>query len=58
MNIVIKPSDKPNKKIMAVIDNKKTIHVGDDRYQDFTTHKNEAGRSHIYQDIKMIILQT
>ena len=34
MNIVIKPSDKPNKKIMAVIENKKTIHFGDKMYED------------------------
>ena len=58
VNIVIKPSDKPNKKNMAVIDNKKTIHFGDDRYQDFTTHKNEARKNYIYQDINMIILIT
>ena len=52
MNVVIKPSNKPNKKYMAVIDDKKVIHFGDDRYEDFTTHKNEARKSYIWQDIK------
>ena len=48
MNIVITPSDKTNKKIMAVKDNKnnnnnkKTIHFGDSRHSDYTIHKNEA----------------
>ena len=43
MNIVIKPIDKPNLKNMAVIENKKTIiHFGDDRYQDYTMHKDPA----------------
>ena len=41
MNVVIKKSDQPNKKIMAVID-KKTIHFGDKMYEDYTMHKNEA----------------
>ena len=34
-----KKSDNPNKKIMAVIDNKK-IHFGDSRYSDYTKHKD------------------
>ena len=41
MNIEIKTSNKPNKKYVAVINNKKN-HFGDSRYEDFTTHKNEA----------------
>ena len=43
MNIIIKNSSAPNKKYTAVIDNGKTsksIHFGDNRYQDFTIHKN------------------
>ena len=41
MNIVITPSDKTNKKIMAVIDNtNKKIHFGDSRYSDYTLHKD------------------
>ena len=40
MNIIIKKSSAENKKYTAVIDNKKSIHFGDNRYQDFTIHKN------------------
>ena len=40
MNIVITPSNKTHKKYTAVIDNKKTIHFGARRYQDFTMHKD------------------
>ena len=41
MNIVIKPSDKTNKKFMAVIENtNKKIHFGDSRYSDYTKHKD------------------
>ena len=43
MNIIIKNSSAPNKKYTAVIDNGKTsksIHFGDNRYQDFTIHKD------------------
>ena len=57
MNIIIKPSDKTNKKNMAVIDNKK-IHFGDSRYSDYTKHKDPERKNHIYQDINMIILRT
>ena len=39
MNIIIKPSDK-TKKIMAVMENKKTLHFGDSRYSDYTKHKD------------------
>jgi len=46
MNIVITPSDKTNKKNMALIDdkknnNKKTIHFGDSRYSDYTQTKDD-----------------
>ena len=41
MNIVITPSDKTNKKFMAVIENtNKKIHFGDSRYSDYTKHKD------------------
>ena len=41
MNIVITPSTKTNKKFKVVIDDKKTIHFGDSRYQDFTITKDD-----------------
>ena len=44
MNIVITPSDKTFKKFTALINdtknNNKKIHFGDNRYQDFTKHKD------------------
>ena len=44
MNIVITPSDKTFKKFTATINdtknNNKKIHFGDNRYQDFTKHKD------------------
>ena len=40
MNIVITPSDKTNKKFMAILDNKK-IHFGDSRYSDYTQTKDD-----------------
>ena len=45
MNIEIKTSNKPNKKYVAVINNKKTIHFGDDRYSDYTMHKDPARKT-------------
>ena len=42
MNIEISKSNKKDKKLMAVIDGKKTIHFGDEGYSDFTKHKDEA----------------
>ena len=41
MNIIIKPSDKKEKKFLAVIDNKKHIYFGAAGYSDMTQHKNE-----------------
>ena len=40
MNVIKKPSNNQNKKITAIIDDKKTIHFGDSRYQAFTKHKD------------------
>ena len=57
MNIEIKTSNKPNKKCLAVINNKKTLHFGDSRYEDFTTHKDPT-RKISYLSRQMIILQT
>ena len=40
MNVIITPSNNQNKKITAIINNKK-IHFGDNRYQDFTQTKDD-----------------
>ena len=39
-NIIIKKSNSPNKKFTALINDTKKIHFGDNRYQDFTKHKD------------------
>ena len=54
MNIIIKPSSKPDKKYTAVIDNKKSIHFGAIKengkpYSDFTQHKNPS-RKTLYEN--------
>ncbi len=41
MNIIITKSTRKDKKLMAIIDNNKTIHFGATGYEDFTTHKDE-----------------
>ena len=41
MHIVIKQSHLPDKKYMAIIDDKKTIHFGQAGASDMTLHKNE-----------------
>ena len=40
MKIVISPSDKPNKKFEARIDDRKSIHFGAKGMTDFTIHKD------------------
>ena len=40
MKIVIPPSDKPNKKFEARIDDRKWIHFGAKTYEDYTIHKD------------------
>ena len=40
IQIVITPSDRKDKKFMARIDDKKSVHFGDKRYEDYTMHKN------------------
>ena len=46
--IFIKKSDKTNNKIMAIIDNKQTIHFGDSRYSDYTKHKDPERKTNIF----------
>jgi len=41
MNIIIKPSDKKDKKYMAIINDRKTIHFGAAGMSDFTIHKDK-----------------
>jgi hypothetical protein len=41
MNIIIKPSTKPDKKYMAIIDDKKTVHFGAAGMSDYTKHKDK-----------------
>ena len=45
MNIIIKPSNKPDKKYDAIIDGKKTISFGQAGASDFTKHKNEERKN-------------
>lgn len=45
MNIIIKPSDRKEKKYMAIVDNKKTIHFGQAGASDMTQHKNEERKN-------------
>ena len=39
MEVIISPSKSKNKKSVAEVNNKK-IHFGDNRYQDYTQHKD------------------
>ena len=41
MNIIIKPSNKTDKKYMAIIDDKKTVHFGAAGASDYTKHKDK-----------------
>ena len=41
MNIIIKPSNKTDKKYMAIIDDKKTVHFGAAGMSDYTKHKDK-----------------
>ena len=47
MNIIITKSIRKDKKLMAIINNNKTIRFGASGYSDFTTHKDEK-RKHNY----------
>ena len=42
MDIVISKSNRKEKKLKAVIDNKKTIHFGASGYSDYTKHKDDS----------------
>ena len=42
MDIVISKSNRKDKKLKAVIDNKKTIHFGASGYSDYTKHKDDT----------------
>ena len=39
--IIIPVNNKPNKKYMAIIDDKKTVHFGQAGASDFTKHKDK-----------------
>jgi len=40
MKVLIKKSNKSGKKLMAIFDDKKTIHFGAEGMSDFTIHKD------------------
>ena len=52
MNIIIKPSHLPDKKIDAIINNKKTIPFGASGMSDYTKHKYIERKMDILIDIK------
>ena len=41
MNIIIKPSDKKDKKYPAIINNKKHVNFGQRGASDYTKHKDD-----------------
>jgi|TARA_R100001443_G_scaffold53905_1_gene65451 hypothetical protein len=45
MNITLKKSNKPNKKYMIRIDDKKTIHFGSKGMSDYTIHKDKERKN-------------
>ena len=49
MNIILKPSNKPDKRYTAIIDNKKSIHFGAAGMSDYTKHKNPE-RKKLYEN--------
>jgi len=49
MNIIIKPSDKKDKKFTAVIDNKKQVHFGQKGASDYTIHKDDERKNRYLQ---------
>jgi hypothetical protein len=48
MNIIIKPSSKPDKKYTAIID-KKSIHFGASGMSDYTIHKDDERKQRYLQ---------
>ena len=49
MNITITPSNKPDKKYTAIIDNKKSFRFGQKGAPDYTPHKNPE-RKKLYEN--------
>lgn len=49
MNIIIKPSNKPDKKYTAIIDNKKSINFGANGMSDYTLHKDTDRKNRYIQ---------
>ncbi len=49
MDIVISKSNRKDKKLKAVIDNKKTIHFGASGYSDYTKHKDDNRKDAYFQ---------
>jgi hypothetical protein len=45
MEIIIKKSRKPDKKLDAVIDGKKTVSFGAKNYSDYTLHKDDERKN-------------
>ena len=45
INIIIKPSSKPDKKYDAIIDDKKTISIGQRGASDMTHHQSEERKN-------------
>lgn len=43
-DVIIKKSTRKNKKFMVLDEKNKWIHFGDDRYQDYTKHKDKNRR--------------
>ena len=45
MFVIIRPTNKPGKKLEAVIDGKTTVAFGAKGHEEFTTHKDEERKS-------------
>ncbi len=43
LNVMIKPSEKKNKKIDVYKDGEYVVSIGDKRYKDYPTYKKEQG---------------
>ena len=52
IEVIIKQSDKPDKKYMAIIDNRKTIHFGARNNSDYTTHHDDERKQRYLQGRK------
>lgn len=47
MNIIFKKSTRKNKKYMAILPNGKTVHFGDNRYEQYTDSTGMGLYSHL-----------